>query len=103
MALKKIKKGDNIIMLTGKDKGKSGPVLEVRSDGRVVVDKLNLVKKHSRPHRQGEKGQVIEIPRPVNSSNVMLICKSCQKPARVMSGDQADKKIRLCKKCKAII
>lgn len=96
----KIKKGDEVIMLAGKDRGKKGKVLKViRKNGRVVVDGLNLVKKNRKPKRQGEKGEIISMPRAVDISNVALFCAGCNKGVRVgyrLSGDQ---KVRICRKC----
>jgi len=103
MALNRIKKGDNVQMLIGKDKGKKGSVLEIRPDGRIVIAKLNIVKKHTRPKKQGEKGQVIEIPRAVDASNVMLVCPGCKKPSRVGLRLEGKDKLRFCKKCKSVI
>jgi len=107
-----IKKGDNVKILSGKDKGKTGKVLQVFSDeNRASVEGLNLLIKHLRPRRQGEKGQRIEFPAPLNLSNVMLVCPHCGKPTRVehkkievSSGDKKiNKKVRACKKCKQTI
>lgn len=95
-----IKKGDNVIMLTGKDKGKTGRVLGVfPKENKVIVEGLNLVKKHQRPKREGEKGQIILIPRRVDISNVMLICQHCKKPSRVKIKRVDKNKIRICKRC----
>jgi len=96
----KIKKGDEVIMLNGKDKGKKGKVLKiVRKSNRVVVDGLNLVKKNLKPKKQGEKGEVISMPRSVDISNVAIFCSRCNKGVRVgfrLSGEQ---KMRICRKC----
>ncbi len=107
----KIKKGDKVQILAGKDEGKSGKILQVfTKDARVSVEGLNLLIKHLRPRRDGEKGQRIEFPASINSSNVMLVCPKCNKPTRVayqyteVSGDNKKaKKIRVCKKCKKTI
>jgi|SRR3989344_9148461 len=106
--MSKIKKGDNIIMLSGKDRGKRAKVLDVLlRENRIVVEGLNLVKRHLRARKQGQKGQVISKERPVSISSVALICKSCGLPTRVgykIEGDlpagRHGKKIRICKKCK---
>lgn len=105
----KIKKGDNVMMLGGKDKGKKAKVILVLSEqNKVVVEGLNLVKKHLRAKKQGQKGQVISKERAVSVSSVTLICKSCGKQTRVgfkvenenlPAGRQG--KIRICKKCGA--
>lgn len=99
----KIRKGDKIKILAGKDKGKEGKVLRVlAAQKKVVIEGLNLVKKHQRGKRQGEKGQVVEIPRAIDVSNVALICPACAKTARIGfrlgTGKEKNKK-RICKKC----
>lgn len=105
----KIKKGDNIKMLAGKDRGKTGKVLQVlASENKVSIEGLNLLIKHLRPQRQGDKGQRIEFPRFVAMSSVALVCPGCGKPVRV--GYQISKKedgktfkVRVCKKCQTAI
>ena len=100
----KIKKGDNIKMLSGKDRGKTGKVSRVLSkEGKVLVDGLNLVKKHVRPKKQGEKGQRISVPAAIDASNLMLICPKCSKPTRVAYKQGEKNKFRICKKCKSEI
>lgn len=98
----KIKRGDNVIMLGGKDKGKKAKVILVFPEmGKVVVDGLNLVKKHLRAKKQGQKGQIISKERAVSVSSVALVCKSCDKPTRIGFKVEGDNKIRICKKCKS--
>ena len=98
----KIKRGDNVIMLGGKDRGKTGKITHVFVDGnKVVVEGLNLVKKHLRARKQGQKGQIVSKERAVNVSAVALVCKSCGKQTRVGFKIENDNKIRICKKCKA--
>ncbi len=96
----KIKKGDNVIMLIGKDRGKTGKISAVL-DTKVVVEGLNTVKKHQRARKQGQKGQILTKERAVDSSNVQLVCPKCGKPTRVGRQEVGDKKIRVCKKCNA--
>ena len=99
-----IKKGDNVKMLSGKDRGKTGVVLKVSpTTGRIMIEGLNIFKKHSRPRKQGEKGQLVEVSRSVNASNVMLICPSCKVPTRVGHRVEGNRNVRFCKKCKSII
>lgn len=87
-----IKKGDTVRVIAGKDRGKTGKVVHViPSAGRVTVEGVNVYKKHVRPKRQGEKGETVEVSRPLNASNVMLLCPSCGEPTRLG---------RSCKKCK---
>lgn len=95
-----IKKGDNVIISTGKDKGKKGKVLKaIPSEGRLVVEGVNLRKKRQRPRRSGEKGQVIEMPHPINVGNAMLFCNSCGKGVRIAAKVIKNKKVRVCVKC----
>ena len=95
--------------MTGKDKGKIGKVLQASpKDGRVSIEGLNLLIKHLRPQKQGEKGQRIEFPAFINASNVMLMCNKCGKATRlahkiIKIDGQKDKKVRVCKKCQEII
>lgn len=96
-----IKTGDNIIMLSGKDRGKTGRILRFfPEEDKAVVEGLNLVKKHQRPKKQGQKGEVISAPRPVDISKIMLICQRCKKPSRMGVKREDRKIIRICKKCK---
>jgi len=96
----KIKKGDNVIMLSGKDKGKKGKILSVFSDtNRAIVEGLNLVKTSVRARQQGQKGQIIHKERSASVSSMALICKSCGKPTRIGYRIEAGSKARICKKC----
>ena len=99
-----IKKGDNVKIIAVKDRGKSGKVLAVFSDSnRISIEGLNVFKKHKRPTKQGQKGEIISLARPMDASNIMLICGSCKKPTRVGQRAEGDRKVRFCKKCKASI
>ncbi|QQG45851.1 MAG: 50S ribosomal protein L24 [Candidatus Niyogibacteria bacterium] len=103
--MEKIKKNDLVKVLSGKDRGKSGRVLKVLpKDNLVVVEGLNIRKRHRRPKRQGEKGQVVQVPSPIHISNAMLICPSCSKPQRTKSVlDDKGHRTRVCRKCGAKI
>ena len=97
----KIKKGDKVLMIKGKDRGKTGAVLRVSPrDEVVVVEGLNMIKKRARARKGGEKGQIITVPRAVTASNVKLICSRCGKATRAGSKIEGDKKFRICIKCK---
>jgi len=105
----KIRKGDKVKILSGKDKGKTGKVLQVfPTANKVSVEGLNLLIKHMRPRRQGEKGQRIEFPAPLPLPKVSLICSKCGKETRVgfkyleltIGGGKKRKKVRVCKKCR---
>lgn len=92
-------------MLSGKDRGKRGSVSLILGRGleaKVIVEGLNKIKKHQRPRKQGQKGQIISVERPVNISSVQLICKSCGKPTRLGFRREGDKKERICRKCLTI-
>lgn len=100
----KIKTGDNIIMLAGKDKGKKGKVIAVLPEReKVMVEGLNLLTRHQRPRRQGEKGQKVQVPRAVCVSNVSLVCPKCGKSTRVGYRIESGKKQRMCKQCDSAI
>ncbi|MFZ5641737.1 MAG: 50S ribosomal protein L24 [Bacillota bacterium] len=103
MATQKIhvKKGDTVVVITGKDAGKKGKVLEVQPrDGRVVVEGANIVKRHSKPTQKLPQGGIVEKPAPLASSNVMIFCSKCSAPRRIGKEILANgKKVRVCKKC----
>ena len=97
----KIKKGDLVVMLAGKDRGKKGKVLKViPKEGKIIVEGLNLVKKHQRPKRMGEKGEIVLVPRAVDISNVALFCSTCGRKTRAGYQFSGEEKIRICKKCR---
>jgi large subunit ribosomal protein L24 len=98
----KIRKEDKIIVLSGKEKGKIGAVLKVDSEkGRVIVEKINMVKRHAKPSAKTAKGGIIEKEAPIHISNVMAVCNKCAEPTRIGSRLLADgTKVRMCKKCK---
>lgn len=97
----KIKKGDNIIMLSGKDRSKKGKVILVFPEReKVVVEGLNLIKKHVRARKQGQKGQIVSKERAVSISSVAIVCKSCGKPTRIGYKLAGEAKVRICKKCR---
>lgn len=101
-----IKKGDSVKIMTGKDSGKTGKVMKVDSKNlTVLIEGLNMFKKHVRPKKQGEKGQTVSLPRPLTISKIMLICPNCKKAVRV--GYRFEKegavKTRYCRKCQGVI
>lgn len=96
----KLKKGDNVSIISGKDKGKKGKIIEVlKKEGRLIIEGINLRKRHTKPKKNGEKGQIIEKPTPIHISNVMLICPKCGKATRVGFKIAEKRKYRICKKC----
>jgi len=96
-----VKKGDNVVVIAGKDNGKQGKVLSVDPDkGRVVVDKVNVVKRHTKPSKAMPQGGIIDKEAYVDSSNVMLYCPKCKKGVRVGKNiDDKGQKTRVCVKC----
>ena len=100
-----IKKDDTVIVLSGKDKGKKGAVLEAMPESRkVVVEKVNVVSRHQKPRQQGEQGGIIKKEAPIYACKVMRVCPKCGKPTRPASKVGKDgKRVRVCKKCGAEI
>ena len=96
-----IKKGDKVKVLAGKDKGKEGTILRsLPQKQRVVVEKVNIVKKALRPTQQNPQGGISSVEAPIHVSNVMLVCPRCKQPPRVSNKrDENGKKVRVCKKC----
>lgn len=99
-----IKKGDTVKILAGKDRGATGKVVNSYPlESRVAVEGVNVVKKHARPKRQGQKGEIVNVPRPFPASRAMLVCPNCKFPTRVGFRMDGPRKVRYCKKCKATI
>lgn len=99
-----VKTGDEVLVLTGKDKGKRGKVLvSIPTKRRVVVENINVTTKHQKPRGAGQPGGRIHQEAPVDASNVMLICPKCAKPTRSAHMVQNDKKTRVCKRCEKAI
>lgn len=96
-----VKTGDTVVVLSGKDKGKQGTVLAVSpKEGKVIVEKINMVKKHVKPRRMGEPGGIIEAEGAMYASKVQLVCPRCKQPTRVGHKLYEDgTKGRVCKKC----
>ncbi|MDQ5986473.1 MAG: 50S ribosomal protein L24 [Syntrophus sp. SKADARSKE-3] len=101
MENKRLKKGDMVKVLTGKERGKTGKVLKtMRSEGKVVIEKLNFVKKHQRPDAKG-KGGIVEKEGPIHLSNVAYLCSKCNAGVRIGYKEiEGGKKVRICMKCK---
>ena len=97
----KLKKNDNVTVLAGKEKGKSGKIIRVdREKNRVYIEKVNMIKRHIKPRSAQEPGGIIDKEAPVNISNVALYCPKCKKAVRFsVNADDKGKKTRLCKKC----
>ena len=97
-----IKSGHCVVVIAGKDKGKTGKVTAVYADeNRVLVDNVNIVSKHQKPRSQQDKGGIFKRPAPIEASNVMVVCPVCGKATRVGHKEVDGKKFRACKKCGA--
>ena len=108
LAKMNIKKGDTVLITTGKDKGKQGMVsLALPQLGKVVVEGLNMVKKHVKPQGQTQQGGIIDKAMHIQVSNTMLICSECGKPTRVAHErrviNDKERSVRVCKKCHKVI
>ena len=100
-----VKKGDTVQVITGKERGKSGKILKAfPAKGRVIVEHLNMIKKHTKRRSQGQGGGIIEREGTIHVSNVMLVCPSCRKATRLGKKLLEDgSKARICKKCGEVV
>lgn len=101
-----VKTGDQVVVINGKDRGARGKVLQVSpSEGKVIVEKINMVKKHVKPRQMGEPGGIIDAESALYASKVQLVCPKCGKPTRTghafVESKGKTKKMRVCKKCGA--
>ena len=96
-----VRKGDTVVVIAGRDRGKSGKVLGVFClDRKVTVERINIIKRHTKPTQQNRQGGILEREAPIHLSNVMLYCSTCQKPARVGIKTLTDgSRVRVCRKC----
>jgi len=98
----RIKKGDNVKILRGKDRGKNGKVIRVfPAVNKVVVENMNLVKRHKKSRRAGEQSERVTVSMPINVANVQFVCPKCSKPVRLGCKVVDSKNVRVCKKCEA--
>ncbi len=98
----KIKKGDQIKIISGNDKGRAGKVMAVFTmPGKITVEGVNMKRKHVRPRRQGERGELIMMPAPFFASRAALVCSSCGKATRTGTRRTEGRAVRVCKKCGA--
>ena len=105
-----VKTGDTVKVISGDDKGTTGKVQKVNTEtGRIIVEKVNMVKKHQKPHGQGMPGGIIEKEASIDASNVMIVCPKCGKAVKVGhkfndgEGKASRRKVRVCKECGATI
>lgn len=97
----RIKKNDKVKVVAGKDKGKIGKVIKViQKKDRILVENINIIKRHTRPNAQNRQGGIVEREAPIHMSNIMLMCNKCMAPIRVKMQILEDgKKLRVCRKC----
>ncbi|OGW36995.1 MAG: 50S ribosomal protein L24 [Nitrospirae bacterium GWD2_57_9] len=100
-----IRKNDNVMVVAGKEKGKKGRVIAVYpGTNRLLIEKLNMIKRHTRPNQQLRQGGIVEKESPISVSNVRLICSKCEKPTNVSRQEQGEgPRVRVCKECNATI
>jgi large subunit ribosomal protein L24 len=100
-----IKKNDNVLVTAGKEKGKRGRVIAVYPrENRVLIEKLNMIKRHTRPNQQLRQGGIVEKESPISAANVKLICAKCDKPTSITRKAQGDGvRVRVCKACDATL
>ncbi len=97
-----VRTGDTVIVINGKDRGKTGKVMQVSpSEGKVIVEKVNVVSKHVKPRKMGEPGGILQAESALYADKVQLICPKCGKATRVGHVIEDGKKLRVCKKCGA--
>lgn len=95
----KLKKGDNVIIITGKDKGKKGKIVRVLvSENKVIVEGANMMKRHQRPRKSGEKGSMRDIEMPLSATNVMMLDPKSNKPTRLGKKKVGNKMVRIARK-----
>jgi large subunit ribosomal protein L24 len=97
----KVRKNDTVMLIAGRDRGKTGKVLRVLPErGRVIIERLNLVKRHTKPRGAASPGGIVEREAPIDISNVMVLCDRCNAPVRIGIKFAADKsKSRICRRC----
>jgi len=100
-----VKKNDTVLVIAGREKGKKGRVLSIYpSKGRLLIEKINMIRKHMKPTRKYAQGGIIEKEAPLHISNIMLICPKCNKPTRISNTHlQEGRRVRMCKKCREVM
>ena len=99
-----IKTGDNVVILSGRDRGEKGKVLAVSpKEGKVIVEKLNIVSKHVKPRKMGEQGGIVKAESAIYACKVQVVCPNCGKPHNVNNDGKKTRRERICKKCGAAL
>lgn len=95
-----VKKGDNVVVISGKDKGKQGKIITAMPKvGQVIVENVNKVKRHTKPSVSSPQGGIIDKEMPLHACKVMIVCPACNKPTRVAHKQVDGRNVRVCKKC----
>lgn len=99
-----IKKNDTVVVTSGREKGKRGRVIAVYpSENRLLIEKLNIIKRHTRPNQQLRQGGIVEKEAPISAANVRLVCPKCDKPTRVVRRIEGDSRSRVCRSCNEVL
>ena len=98
-----LKKGDSVLVIKGKDRGKVGKIVAVLRNGRVLVEGINQYKKHIKPSKKYPQGGIIDTLMPIAASNAMILCPSCKKAARAKHKNVGKEKRRVCVKCNEVL
>ena len=101
----KLKKGDTVMIIAGRERGKTGKILSLNlTEGKLTVEKLNIIKRHTKPSQKNRQGGILEREAPLALSNVMLYCGNCQKPVRIgIKAFEDGRRVRVCKQCEEVI
>lgn len=99
-----IKKNDTVVVTSGREKGKRGRVIAVYpSENRLLIEKLNIIKRHTRPNQQLRQGGIVEKEAPISAANVRLVCPKCDKPTRAVRRVEGDSRSRVCRSCNEVL
>ena len=101
----KVKKGDTVMVIAGRERGKTGKVLSLHpAGGKLTVEKLNVIKRHTKPNQKTRQGGIIEREAPIAISNVMFLCGNCNRPVRVgIKALEDGRRVRICRRCKEVV
>lgn len=100
----KLRLKDKVIMLAGRDKGKTGEIQRIiPTSSAVIVERLGIVKRHTKPSNKNPRGGILEVPRPISTSKVALVCPNCNKPTRIGYQINGEHKERICRKCNLVV
>lgn len=100
----KLKKGDKVVVIAGKDKGKKGAIDRVYTkQNTALIANINMYKRHVKKNEQYPQGAIVDLPRPINVAKIMMVCPKCNKPTRLGKKVEGNKHYRICRKCKSAL